>query len=218
MLATSMTIEELQRCTNELSTRCNQARGALAVLQPQLAAAQHKYEELGRNQMLWREVQTLLGHLSELAREQARMRIEETVTAALQAVFPEPLTFRVALRQVAGQTVADWEVVSVYGGSEVATSIEDSRGGGIADVVSLALRLALLELIEPKPDGPLILDEPGKMISREYLPAMAEFLKQYATRTHRQVIMITHHSVLADTADRCLRVSKRDGKSEVSEA
>jgi hypothetical protein len=34
----------------------------------------------------------------------------------------------------------------------------------------------------------------------------------------RQVIMITHHSVLADTADRCLRVSKRDEKSEVSEA
>ena len=59
------------------------------------------------------------------------------------------------------------------------------------------------------------LDEPGKMISAEYLPNVAEFLKQYLKKTGRQGIMITHHEPLAEVADVSYRVQQVNGISEV---
>jgi len=54
------------------------------------------------------------------------------------------------------------------------------------------------------------------MVSREYLPNVAEFLKQYAAKTGRQVLMVTHAEPLADVADVSYRVSQAgDGVSEV---
>jgi len=62
----------------------------------------------------------------------------------------------------------------------------------------------------------MLFDEPGKMISREYLPNVAEFLKQYAAKTGRQIIMVTHHEVLADVADVGYVVKQENGVSEVT--
>lgn len=211
-----MTPQILTQRINSLQTKCQHARGALAVLEPQRDKVVADLVTLRSNMALWRQTGMLLSHLSEYARDSMRLRIEQIVTAALQAVFPEPLSFQVILRQVGGQPVADWEVVSVYGDTTVSNTPEDARGGGITDVVSLALRIALLECLEL--DGPLLMDEPGKMISREYLPAVAEFLKSYARETGRQILLVTHHEALAEVADLGLRVSKKDGKSEVKAA
>jgi DNA repair exonuclease SbcCD ATPase subunit len=142
-------------------------------------------------------------------------RIESTVSAALLAVFGEGYTFKIVMRQIGNQAAAEWQVVSQYGDVEVAASPEDARGGGITDVVSLALRLAMLELLRPKVEGPLILDEPGKMISQAYLPNMAYFLKQYAQKTGRQILLVTHADQLAEVADKCYMVTQTNGISEV---
>lgn len=164
----------------------------------------------------WRQVQVLFGKVSEYARAQLKTRIEETVTAALQAVFgDEGLSFRINLGTKNSQPAAEWEVVSRYGTAEVANNPEDARGGGITDVVSLALRLALLELSRPRLDGPVILDEPGKMVSAEYAGNLAYFLKTYAQKTTRQIVLVTHNETLANTADRVFRVTQQRGTSEV---
>lgn len=164
---------------------------------------------------MWEQVQLLFTKVSEFAREQLKSRIEEVVTAALLAVFGEGFTFRINIRQVGGQPAADWQVISQYGDVEVAASPEDARGGGITDVVSLALRLAMLELVRPKAGGPVILDEPAKMVSAEYAGSLAYFLKSYGARTGRQVIMVTHNSKLAEVADKSYLVTQENGVSEV---
>lgn len=166
----------------------------------------------------WEQVQLLLTKTSEYAREQLKVRIEETVTAALQAVFGEGLEFRVIIKEFREQAAADWQVISKYGDIEVAANPQDARGGGIVDIVSLALRLAMLELARPKVLGPVVLDEPGKMVSKEYAGNLAYFLKQYAAKTGRQVFLITHNEELAAAADKTYRVSKNNlGESVVSE-
>jgi DNA repair exonuclease SbcCD ATPase subunit len=166
----------------------------------------------------WEQTQLLLTKVSEFAREQLKARIEETVTAALQAVFGEGFEFRIILKEFRDQAAAEWQVVSKYGDLEVAANPQDARGGGITDIVSLALRLAMLELARPKPGGPVILDEPGKMVSKEYAGNLAYFLKQYAQKTGRQVFLVTHNEELAGVADKTYRVSKNGlGESVVSE-
>ncbi len=222
----NISINSLESLESELAAlrdRYSQAQGQRDLLinqrrekEQQLTAAQADIE-------LWRDVQVLLSKASEFAREQLKTRIEQTVTAALAAIFADSsMKFEIEMGNIGGRPSADWRVVSCYGdiGSEnqvsVVASPEDAKGGGVTDVVSLALRLALLELSRPKPGGPVLFDEPGKMISKEYLPSVADFLKQYAAKTGRQIIMVTHHEVLADVADVGYVVKQENGVSEVT--
>lgn len=213
-----------------LRNRHSQAQGQRDLLVQQRREKEQQLTQARADIELWRQVQVLLGKASEFAREQLKQRIEQTVTAALAAIFNDSsMKFEIEMGNIGGRPAADWRVVSCYGvpakaGDEdimvnaytVTASPEDAKGGGVTDVVSLALRLALLELSRPRPGGPVLLDEPAKMISREYLPNVAEFLKQYAAKTGRQIIMVTHHEVLADVADVGYVVKQDNGVSEVS--
>src|SRR5690606_32113602 len=161
----------------------------------------------------------LLGKVSELARARIKTHIEATVTAALQAVLGRAdMRFEVRIRDHGGQTAADWLVVSDHGGEEVAAEPEDGRGGGVLDIVSIALRMAVIELSRPRLGGPLLIDEGGKHVSRQYLTALAEFLKQYAERTGRQVIYVTHSPELAAAAHKAYRFELQGGVTEVGAA
>jgi DNA repair exonuclease SbcCD ATPase subunit len=193
------------------------ALGQKQLLEQQLQELQNRLNETRQNLATWEQVQILFTKVSEYAREQLKTRIEETVTAALTAVFGEGYTFRINMRQLGNQPAAEWQVVSQYGDEEVAASPEDARGGGITDVVSLALRLAMLEILKPRPEGPVLFDEPAKMVSAEYAGNLAYFLKQYAEKTGRQVMLVTHNPQLAEAADKSYLVTQKDGVSDVRE-
>ena len=226
----ALTLENLESNLAALRTRHSQAQGQRDLL---ISQRREKEEELAAARQdieLWRDVQILLSKASEFARQQLKTRIEQTVTAALAAIFNDStMRFEIEMKDIGGKPAADWRVVSCYkipakAGDEdvkisaytVIASPEDAKGGGVTDVVSLALRLALLELSRPRVEGPVLLDEPGKMISKEYLPNVAEFLKQYAAKTGRQIILVTHHEALADVADVGYVVKQENGVSEVS--
>ena len=226
----TLSIQALESELAALRTRHSQAQGQRDLL---ISQRREKEEELAAARQdieLWRDVQTLLSKASEFARQQLKQRIEQTVTAALAAIFADStMRFEIEMKDIGGKPAADWRVVSCYeipakAGDEdvkisaytVVASPEDAKGGGVTDVVSLAWRLALLELSRPRVEGPVLLDEPGKMISKEYLPIVAEFLKQYAAKTGRQIIMVTHHEALADVADVGYVVKQENGVSEVA--
>lgn len=226
----TINILQLESGLTSLRQKYNAAQGQRDLLINQRREKEEKLSAARQDIELWRQVQVLLGKASEFARQQLKTRIEQTVTAALSAIFNDSsMRFEIEMKDIGGKPAADWRVVSCYdvpakAGDEdvkisaytVVASPEDAKGGGVTDVVSLALRLALLELSRPRPGGPVLFDEPGKMISKEYLPNVAEFLKQYAAKTGRQIIMVTHHDVLADVADTGYQVKQENGVSEVS--
>lgn len=210
-------LTQLNQNISTLRTDYNQALG---VLNSKKADRTKKTNDLTQAQTdieCWQQVQTLLGWVAEESREQLKKKIEETVTAALQAIFNDDrMEFRIDIRSINGKPAAEWSVVSMYGDTKVSANPEDSRGGGVTDIVSLALRLAMLELARPKPQGAIFLDEVGKHVSAEFAPNVAAFLKQYAAKTGRQIILITHQAALAEVADVSYQVSQTDGISEVS--
>lgn len=212
-----------------LKSRHAQGQGQLELLKAQLREKKAGLEAAASDVLLWQQVQLLLGKASEYARSQLKLRIEQTVTAALAAIFVDStMRFEIEMKDLGGKPAADWRVVSCYGSAgsaesagssgNIVASPEDAKGGGVTDIVSLALRLALLELSRPRVEGPVIPDEPAKMVSAEYLPGLAEFLKSYAAKTGRQILMVTHHEALADVADVGYVVRQKDGKSGVSRA
>ena len=213
---TTMTLPALEQQVKVLSDRYQRESGQLELLKQQLQSKQTELQQAQTDIEVWKQVQTLLGKVSEFAREQLKKQIEATVTAGLQAILQDDeIRFVIEMTTIGGKPAADWKIITTRGEHPITASPEDAHGGGIVDIVSLCLRAALLELSRPKPGGPFLLDEPGKMISAEYLPNMAEFLKQYLKKTGRQGIMITHHEPLAEVADVSYRVQQVDGISEV---
>lgn len=154
----------------------------------------------------------LLQKTSDYARQQAKGRIEEIVSQALNVVFGGNHKFLIELKVKSGQPVVEYWLDD----GEVKTQLERpdyDRGGGKIDVISLALRLAISEL--EGIEGPLMLDEIGKHISKEYAANVAYFLKEYSDQFNRQIILITHNSELADIGEVSISVSRKNGESEV---
>lgn len=210
-----MTLSELQTRIQTLQSRYDRESGILESLQDRLTKAEADLAETQRKLEIGDQVQILFAKTSEYARAKIKTHVEATVTAALQAVFGRELRFEILLREIGNQTAADWRVVDSMGDQEIAGDPEESRGGGISDVVSLALRLAMLELVRPKLEGPILLDEVGKHVSEDHRAALGDFLKAYAERSNRQIILVTHAQELANSADVAYQVTRNNGVSEV---
>lgn len=162
------------------------------------------------------QARLLLQEVAEFAREQARQQIESLVTNALQFIFGGDTQFRVEIEEKHKQPSAEFYLTSTYeGGYRVETRPQEARGGGVVDVVSLALRVALLEACGL--EGPLLLDEPGKHVSEEYSLQVATFLKQLSQSFGRQIILVTHNQHLAQSGDKAFLVEMQQGVSRVRE-
>lgn len=161
---------------------------------------------------LKRETEEFLRKMSKTLREETIKRLEIIITNALQHVLQEDITFKIDLPT--DKPEAYFSVVNNYDGFIVQNEPEDARGGGIIDTISVALRLALAELFQIS--GPLILDEPAKHLSDDYIDNFASFLKMISTEFNRQIIMITHNTTLAECGNIVYNVDKKNGISIVT--
>lgn len=205
----------------------NKVKSALTALRDTLVAQKAKRDLLEKQRVtavtakedaetqlgIFDKVQILLQKTSDYARRQAKERIEAIVSEALNVVFGGSHRFAIELSLKSNQPVAEY----FLNDGTVITKLEKpdyDRGGGKIDVITLALRLAIGEMEGIQ--GPLLLDEVGKHISREYTANVAYFLKEYGEQFNRQVVLITHNSDLAEIGDLGLAVTCRNGVSEVT--
>lgn len=210
-----MTLQQLRTQAEEVRASVIAKRAKKDLLEEQLSAQENLAVALKEQSLLLEKVQTLLQKTSEYARQQARGRIEEIVTSALTVVFGEGYRFRIDLVTRANRVEADYYLLN--GALETQLKPPDyDRGGGIVDVITLALRLAVLELSGNT--GPLLLDETGKFVSAEYAPNVAYFLKEYSQRFARQIVLVTHNEKLMGVGDKTFRVTQKNGESVVSES
>lgn len=159
---------------------------------------------------------SLLREASDYARKQTMERVQELTSHGVQSVFGSGYQFRLEAAKHGEKPVVHCRVQSPYGdGDELTTEAVDSRGGGVIDTLSMALRWAMLESHLPRIDGSLFLDEPAKHVSADNVHAVAQFLKGACETFGRQVIMVTHIPHLAELADRVVQVSMVDGSSQV---
>lgn len=204
----------LEKERMELHTR----KGQLHQLEQERDAIAQKISRMKQTLLAMQEAQLLLQKTSEEAREYGKKRLEEVVTSALQFVFGPDVHFEIELTEVGGKPQAEFYLVTTRGAEEVRTRPTESNGGGVVDIISLALRIAVLQIHhDPHINGPIILDEPGKHVSEEYAEKMATFLQQMSNYFGRQIIMVTHQPYLAEVADKSFEVQMVGGKSQVNE-
>lgn len=192
-------------------------KGQLDILENDKKSLRLKLNELNKEEEKLLQVKLLLQNAAEFARNQSKQQIEYIVSNCLQYIFNSNLEFKIELSEKANRSEAEFYVItSLDDEIKLITKPETSRGGGVVDIVSLALRIALLEAHNPKINGPLILDEPAKHVSEDFIINVADFLKQVSTMFKRQVIMVTHNTHLLESADVKYRVELIDGISTVT--
>jgi exonuclease SbcC len=126
------------------------------------------------------------------------------------------------LRELTGGRYTDLELTEDY----VATIVDDGEAkpvisGGEEDVVNLALRLAISQMIAERAGQPLsllVLDEIFGSLDEERRQAVVDLLRAVGDR-FPQVIVITHVEGLRDAFDRIVRVTHdvRRGVTSVRE-
>ncbi|NLW42664.1 MAG: ATPase [Tissierellia bacterium] len=161
------------------------------------------------------KVLILFQHTSQYAREQGKIQIENLTTKSLRYIFDKDYKFEIDITEKRNASSAEFYVVEENENGKVKIKPEISKGGGIVDIVSLALRLSFLENSKPKIEGPLILDEPAKHVSEEFTFDIGEFLLQFSDQMNRQIIMITHNQHLASLSKNVYRVTQEGGISNV---
>ena len=140
------------------------------------------------------EAQGILQETAAAVQQTVLSRIASVVTRCLQAVWGEEdaYQFKIDFKKARGRTEA--AICLVRDGNEVDPL--DGAGGGVADVVSLALRLAALMLHRPKLRRLLVADEPLRHLSADRRPAARAMLQQLAKDMGFQMVFATHSKEL----------------------
>jgi len=161
------------------------------------------------------EVLILFNKTSEYARLQAKKQIELIVTKCLQYIFESDVKFEIEIEELRNKPSAEFYVINETDDFTLKTKPELSRGGGVVDIVSLALRIAFLQIHKPSIEGPLVLDEPAKHVSEDYIYNLGEFMKETSEMFQRQIIMVTHNQHLAALSEVSYRVDLNGSMSIV---
>lgn len=211
-------ISSLKGAYQVLKSDLDERRGQKRALDESLARVKSQMEEEERQEVLMDQVVILLQEAADYARNQAKTQVEDLVTKCIQYIFESDSELTIEFSESRNLPVAEFFVKSNYEGYSVKTKPEISRGGGVVDIISLALRIAFLEIYRPSINGPLFLDEPGKHVSEDFIFNLGEFIKEASSMFDRQIIMVTHNPHLAQICDTIYQVDLRNGVSNVYKA
>jgi len=165
-------------------------------------------EDLKREYEITAEAHALANDVSDVVKQQVSERFSSLVTEALRDIFGSQMTFNVNIGVSRGLPTVDFTLL--VDGVEVDPL--QAQGGGVVDVLSLLLRLVFLEVTNK--DIPLLLDEPLKHLSVDYLPAAMTFLEEYSKKSGRQIILVSHKPI---SVGKRFRVARRGDESIIEE-
>lgn len=201
---------------NELEQTWNQDMGAKKEVEKKILSLDKEIDSIVELIELNKQTSLFLQKVSEEVRQDIKTRLEDAVTSAIQFVSQKPYKFEIDITESRGKPSADFYVVEEINNEESRQKPEESCGGGFVDIIATSLRYAYLDLFSnPEIKGPILFDEPGKMIDMESSFSFAEFVKKLGQRFNKQTIMITHNDTLKNVADNSITVEKHNGVSKV---
>lgn len=211
--------QRVTQTMRELHTEAGQARELAQ--RGQLLTAE--VEKFGLDRETADRVSGVLSKLASDRDQAARAQVESLVTAGLQAIFGdsgEVLSFHLVESTLRNAANIDFEVhTTLPDGSSIETDVMSARGGGVAAVVGLLLRVVLILLTRQtgqKVSSTLVLDESLAMLSADRLEAASAFLRTLVDSANLQIVMVTHQDPLSENADVVYRLSRNpEGVTQV---
>ena len=213
-----MNLEKKKKKLEQINSKLNIEKGKLQVISQNFENTKKELDKEIKYEDLLTKVILLFQKTATYAREQSKRQVEDLVTRCLQFIFETDIEFLIELSEKRSVPNAEFYVRSNYDeGYSIITKPELERGGGVVDIISIALRIAFIQLHKPVLQGPIILDEPGKHVSEDYIFNLGDFLSKSSSLFKRQIIMVTHNAHLAQICDKSYSVDIKNGVSCVEE-
>lgn len=209
-------LKQLEEKIDSLHSELSSLQGQCDLLQEQSTKSKNKLEDLEHKKELFKKAVELLTIVEQSTKEVVKKGFEEIVTYALQYILSSNgYSLELNFGRRGNLTEVDFNLISPD--CKEPSDPLLSSGGGVLDILSLALRVSMLEIVKPKIPGFLALDEPFRHLSSEYLENARNFLKSINRRINRQIIVVTHKQSLVINADRAIKIGGQDEKETSSE-
>ena len=194
----------------ELTVKAAAWMGRREAARAALESAERDVSRLNDRKTAVEELVLVVQKAARDTQDQLRVRIEDVVQTALDAVFPGAYTFKTEFVARRGRTELDMWLDK----EGARMNPLNSNGGGVVDVISLALRVCCLTM--SKFDKVLLLDEPFPRIRGTARQRLGEVLSLISHRLGIQVIMVADVAGTSIVPDREFRVTMDgSGKSHV---
>ncbi len=199
-----MTIYDLENNIIDLSSGVDHLKGKLSLLEDQFAESQEKIDDLKNEKSLNAKSIEVLTLVQESTKTLITNMFEGIVTNALQFIHQSD-EYKFELEFGRRGNIPELNFNIMTPDMKESHDILNTRGGGTADIVSLALRLVLLEI--SKTDGFVFLDEPARHLDNpDTFEKLIEFIKEIQNNTKRQFILITHKQEIVNGFDNAITI------------
>lgn len=141
-------------------------------------------------------------------------KVEKLITSCLHEVYDDSYSVEFDYGMRGSKTALEIYVIRKCDDGMVIRRMIDGIGGGVADTVSLPLKLIVL-MNDSEFDKVLVTDEPGKHLDTTRIVNFAKFLQSICKKLDLQIVMSSHHSCMSDFADNIHSVTLNDSVSRV---
>ena len=179
---------ELETNLNALASKLSSLSGQVSLLDAQITQSEQKIERLDRKKEIYHKSVELLTAVEKSTQDALKKGFEEIVTYALQYILNNS-EYRFNLEFGRRGNLQEIDFTLVTPDCKDPHDPMESSGGGVLDILSLALRVSLIELTKPRIEGFICLDEPFKHLSSNHLESARKFIQAINRRINRQIIM-----------------------------
>lgn len=191
-------------------------KGRFESLQERKQSIDDKLSELSNKVIAIEEAQVFIQNVAQETQSQLKINLVAIIQLCIDAIFPGKYKFDIDFTIERNRTVA--RLLYLRDGFEIDPLSQ--CGGGIVDITSLALRIALWSI--GKTDNVIILDEPLKNLQPVELNKLGfEVIRNLSKKLGLQFIIVNNSigsENLLDVSDKIFEVAMgKDGISKVKE-
>lgn len=183
-------INNLKSKLETLGNRVGQLQGEYNYIKTESEKNTKRIETLGFQVEDHSKAVELLNMVQVVTRDKIKNEFEILVTYAVKFIYGENYKFHLDFGTRGNLQELNFSIETPNFNEKYDPM--DTSGGGILDIISLALRIVLMEVNMPKIQGFILMDESLKHLSSNYLPQASLFLKEISQKLNRQIIFISH--------------------------
>lgn len=198
----SIELKQLEDKLNNLTSEVGSLQGQYSLLETQIINSGQKLENLEHNREVYKKSVELLTIVEQHSKDAVVEGFQNIVDYALTYILAnDEYKLKVTCDRRGSLQTIDFDILTP-GNKEA-----HKPGGFVTSILSLALRIALIEITKPKIEGFLILDEPFSAVDVfGNLGRAAQFLKKINSKINRQMIVSSHHREFIDIADKAIKI------------
>ena len=198
-------IKQLESQFEEFTQKLGSLQGEYKTLLNQQNNSEILIDKLKTDEETYTKAVELLSLVQQVTRDKIKQGFETIVTHALNYIYEsDKYSFHLEFSRRGNLQELNLAVQT----PEKPESLDllKTDAGGTKNIVSLALRIVLMEVASPKINGFIISDESFANLSEKYRERASEFLKEINQKMGRQIIAISHQPEMLASADKLIEV------------